>query len=464
MVKLDHEQRPSGWISDSWKVSEDGYTWTFHIREGIMWQDGFSLTADDVEFTMQTIMDDKIDSIYKFNLSNISSFAAIDNNTIKITLKKPNSFTAELMTFPVIPKRFFIKSNEEAAYKTKFPPGTGPYSIKSYDENECIKLTSSRTWWYRKVNEAKEIPYIPEIDINLYQCSAEMFNIFQMRSIDVISVESEQFNKYINKPDVITKKFPSRIFDFLAFNLSHPALRNKEIRQAIASSFDRTEIIDAIMPEKAIPSDVSIIPGSWIYDSNNLHQYSKVNKEVDKTKDDNLETIRNMRYLKLEILVNEENDTRVKVAEKICNYLNETGITATVHKEKWEDVLRLVNSKKYDIALLGCTVPPFPDLSYLYSTWYIPYPFYNNYPTVSNVAGFNDEQVNDLINRIFSENDYETRKSLFKEIKYIIDEEIPYIGLYFYYDAVFYNKSIRGKLDPYTWNEYNDITEWYINE
>jgi len=464
MVKLDRDQRPTAWLSDSWNMSQDGYIWVFHIREGVMWQDGFPLTADDIEFTMKTIMSSDNDSVYKYNLSNISSFTAVDQNTVQIVLKKPNSFTAELMTFPIIPRRFFAKSNKEDIYKTKFPPGTGPYSIQSYEEDKNVKLASSRTWWYRKINDAIDIPYIPDIDIKLYKYSAEMFNAFQMRSVDVINVESGQFDRYINKSDVIAKKFPGRTFDFLALNLSSPVLKNKEIRQAIALSLDKNEIIDAVIPGQAIPCDMPTIPGTWIYDSDKPSQYLIDGNEVNINKDDKLEALRQLTPVKLEILVNEENDIRVKAAEKISSHLMEVGIIATVRKAKWEEVLKLVDGKRYDIALLGCEVPSFPDLSWLYSAWYIPFSFYANNPTASNIVGFNNEQVNNLINCIFSINDYEVRKSLFREMKSIIDDEVPYIGLYFYYDAVFYNKSIRGNLDPYMRNEYNSIVEWYITE
>ena len=93
------------------------------------------------------------------------------------------------MTFPIIPRRFFNKSNSEDIYITKFPPGTGAYSIKLYEEDKSIKLTSSRTWWYKKIINTKDVPYISDIDIRLYKYSTEMFNAFQMRSVDVINAE-----------------------------------------------------------------------------------------------------------------------------------------------------------------------------------------------------------------------------------------------------------------------------------
>jgi ABC-type transport system substrate-binding protein len=73
-----------------------------------------------VEFTIKTILDPQNDSIYKFNLSNISSCTAIDDRTVNIILKKPNSFTPELMTFPIMPRRFFPASRKKMPLKQSF--------------------------------------------------------------------------------------------------------------------------------------------------------------------------------------------------------------------------------------------------------------------------------------------------------------------------------------------------------
>ena len=82
-----------------------------------------------------------------------------------------------------------------------------------------------------------------------------------------------QFDRYINKPDVIAKMYPGRTFDFLAMNLSNPILKSKEIRQAIALCLDKSKIMDETILERVVPSDMPIIPESWIYGDNNPSQY-----------------------------------------------------------------------------------------------------------------------------------------------------------------------------------------------
>jgi len=486
MIKLNKNQKPIGNLADKWYTSEDGNTWTFHIRDGVVWQDGYPLTAQDVEFTIKTILERNQNTIYRFNLDNILSFTAIDRNTIEIVLKKPNAFTAELMTFPIISKRFYSKidNNDKEVFATKFPPGTGPYSIQSYDENKCIKLTASRSWWKKKINENNEMPYIPDLEIKLYKNTREAFSAFQMGSVDVINVDNNSIGIYSGKSDVITKKYANGEFDFLAFNLSNNTLSDKYVRQAIASSLNKSEIVGAVLPGCAVEAGMPLIPNTWLYEMDEWVKSFSNNSQKTKQSDNVRELlIENgweeydgklykriygaLRPLKFNIIVNEDNNCRVKVAEKIAEILNNTGMDVSVHKEKWNQVLKLVNSKMYDAAILGCTVPPYPDVSYLYSAPYLTYQGYaasSAATAATNVSGFENEEVSKIIEKVFSSNNPDTIKGLYSNLKNVINDEVPYIGLYFYYDAVFYNKNVRGNLDPYLWDEYNNITEWYISE
>lgn len=102
LVKLDEKQMPAPVLSESWSISADGLIWNFKIREGINWSDGNTFTAEDVAFTVKSLLESKTDSVYSILLQNIAAYSAVDDYDFKLVLKKPNSFTAEMMTFPII--------------------------------------------------------------------------------------------------------------------------------------------------------------------------------------------------------------------------------------------------------------------------------------------------------------------------------------------------------------------------
>ena len=147
LTRLDRDQEAVPCLSDRWTVSEDRLIWEFHVRDDVTWHDGESFTAYDVEFTIQTILNPSINSPYKSLLANISQCVATDSSTIRIALKKPNSFMPEMMTFPVLPKHQFSTTDVLTASRELVPVGTGPYRFVSYDEGNGISLTLNEDWW-----------------------------------------------------------------------------------------------------------------------------------------------------------------------------------------------------------------------------------------------------------------------------------------------------------------------------
>ncbi|NMB97865.1 MAG: ABC transporter substrate-binding protein [Clostridiaceae bacterium] len=487
MIKLSKNQSPEGKLCDKWFVSEDGYTWTFHVREGIVWQDGYPFTAEDIEFTIERLLSYKQDTIYAYNIDNISSVTAINRNTVEITLKKPNAFTPELMTFPIVSSRFYSNpENVSGAFKMKFPPGTGAYSLKAYEENSNMLLTASKSWWGRKLDDTKdtiEIPYISDINIKFFKNSREAFGAFQAGSIDVIFADESDIDLYTGKTTVSSKKYINGKWDFISFNLSNTVLSDKTARQFIYSCINKSEIIEDVFQERVIESNIPLIPGTWLHETDEWIEGLSNNKENHESiytsskmellekgwEEYNGELFRNvygvLHPVKLEILVNEENADRIKIAEKIAQNLNDKGINVTLNIVSWEQLLNLVKSKKYDMAILGCTIPDYPDLSYIYSTPYLDYLKFSTtpeYPSATNISGFYNEKVQDLIEKIYISRNRNEIKKLFSQLKEIIDDEVPYAGLFFHNNAIIYNNNVRGDIDPYLWDEYNNITKWYL--
>ena len=106
------------------------------------------------------------------------------------------------------------------------------------------------------------------------------------------------------------------------------------------------------------------------------------------------------------------------------------------------------------MVLIGCTVPSIPDISFMYST--------SEIATGRNIAGYSNADVDSYLDKIRLENDASLKKAQFINMKSIINDELPYIGLCFLNNAVLYNKKVRGEMNPYQWDILSDLTRWYI--
>jgi peptide/nickel transport system substrate-binding protein len=448
MVKLDSSQKPVPVLSDSWSVSDDGLSWTFHIRDDVYWHDGVVLTANDVEFTIDKILE--TNSIYKKRLSNITAYAATNLDLLTVTLKKPNSFTPELMTFPIVPKHSYKNSILFGINNIYLPIGTGPYMYSEYEDRNYITLKAYDKWWNKDIT-------IPSIKIILFKEDKEKYSAFQTYECDVLSVESLKYEGYNNIPGILSKEYAGNNFEFIAFNTKNKVFGNKNIRKAISYAIDTKEIISDLLDDMAVESDYPILPGSWVNNEKTYHSYDK-SKAVELLKENGRRSTTS-----IEILVNSENEIRLKAAEIIKKQLEEIGIKIKIKQAEWKEVMELVSSGRYEMVLMGCRLPVIPDMSLLYSKSYF-LADSNNIEYCSNISQYMNKEADRLITKIFSEYDNNKKQKLYDELFDILNEDMPYMGLYIYKNALVVNEYVRGSINPHIWDIYNDITGWYITE
>lgn len=497
LVELDKKQKPVPLLAENWEVSEDLLVWTFRLRDNVYWHDGTPFTSEDVKFTFDLILNSGDDSIYKGNIENIESYYVENDKIFKIKLFEPDSFTPERLIFPIIKSaaKFTgdmgnaedlaagedelednnmegeeIAAGEgiEAATGIDFKPiGTGPYVFKEYKKDEYILLESNEKWW-KGIGEGEKgenLPYISRINIKIFKKNSSVGDAFQSNKVDVVHMSRAAWIRYNGRMDITLKRYPSNEFEFIAFNLSNDILKETEIRKAIAYTVDRTKIINDIMPGEAVASEFPVIPDTWMYDTNVISNEVSLEKARALISESGWEENRNGVLskrigwrnvpLELELLVNNDNDTRIKVAEEIKKQLSSVGITVNINKVKWDELNKRVKDGKFDMVFLGCTITPVADISFLYSSKEIEDGF--------NIAGYSREAVDSYLELILKENDYSRKKAFFTNLRNIINQDVPYLGLYFYNDAALYNKKIKGILNPGTWTKYEDYTRWYLS-
>jgi peptide/nickel transport system substrate-binding protein len=251
---------------------------------------------------------------------------------------------------------------------------------------------------------------------------------------------------------------------------------DKAARQAVNQAVDVDAIIDSVLSGNAQKSSLPVLPASWLIQginaSNDPHDDSDKKSQVARLLEDggwkqsekgyykNISGVR--KYLDFEILVNNNNPTRISVCNKVAGQLSEYGIKAKVRLVAWNELLGSLNSGKYDMEIMGVRVPQYPDISFLYSNSYIPALYTAGADSGRNISGYNNAVINSSVENLYSDNDSGRRKALFGVIAATIKEDVPYIGLYFNYDAVLFSKNVRGDTSPDTWDSYNGISGWYV--
>lgn len=482
LYALDSTQKPVPVLAKASAFSSDGLTLSVLLKDNIKWQDKMQFKAEDVVFTINTILDPKNNSVYAKNVENIESVAKAGNDTVVIKLKQPYSFMLNKLTFPIIPAHRYVdeKLSDADSNVNLNPVGTGPYRFSSYDSKAGVKLNLNEDWWNSQQtgvsgeaeatdtgldkNKAQmKLPYISTIEIKIYNNVNSANAAFQSREIDVLPAEYGEYRKYLGRPDIILKRFAGNNYEFLSLNIKKGPLADKRVRNALNYFLDKKQLVDSAASGIAIPAEIPVNPNSWVYQLADFGKTYDIEKarELMTQSGYTLDSKKN-RYikkgtkseLKLKLIVNDDNSMRNNVASAIAAQLGKEGITVEVAKIPWDNIKKTMSSGSYDMAFMGYRISSAPDLSFAYSTAEI--------QTGLNVSGYSNPEVDAYLQQILTQTDSGLQKNTYSNLLNTVLDERPYIGLFFLNDSMMYSKNIRGEISPYVWNKYYDISKWYI--
>ena len=235
------EDREVGILADSWNVSEDGKTFTFHVDPRAKWSDGKSVTAEDVQFYYDVIMDEKnLTPIFKVGLSRFDRPEVVDSLTIKMTAKESHwgNFweAAGMLAFP----KHVWAGKDFNQIRYEFPVVSGPYKIKTFREDRYVELVRRADWWGFKKNwnRGKYNFAFKKQDFNAY---AIYTSSIWMKQTDFDAVKKGWAVK-----QRIFNKEPIG-FQGMAINLRKPQFQDVRVRRALSMLLNREAMNEKYM-------------------------------------------------------------------------------------------------------------------------------------------------------------------------------------------------------------------------
>jgi peptide/nickel transport system substrate-binding protein len=258
--------KPTPDLATSWETSPDGKTWTFHLRDGVKWQDGVPFTAKDVAFTYNYIVDNQMGAMSSLT-TYIEKAVAIDDLTVEIRCSKPK---ANMITtwIPILPEHVWSKVSPKAAgasYQNK-PPivGTGPFQTVEVKKGDYVRMVANPTFWGQK-------PTIDEILFVTYQNPDTMTQDLLSGTLDAAwGIPSAQFPKVQSAQGFTPISYNLLTWDYLSLNCyegtsrGNPVLKDVAFRQALNWGIDRQKIVDLAWAGRAQPGTTIMTPHSWV--------------------------------------------------------------------------------------------------------------------------------------------------------------------------------------------------------
>lgn len=445
LVEIDEEYKIKLCLAkECAKISSSSYL--IKINNDIKWSDGTNLKAEDVEFTINKLKEGT--SIYSDNVTEISGIQLIDNSTVRIDLNKEDDFFEYKLIFPILQKANFTSG--DLNQNSKNPVGTGMYKITNISTDKIVLEKNSN--WNRKDKNAK----IETINIMLFSNMGDLYNSFKIGNIDIIHTSNINYQKYIGTIGYKAKEYRGREYDFLSLNCENEYLSQKEVRKAISYAIDKSSIIATVYDNKYYISDCPIDYGSYLYKKENVslgynkEQSKKILSEAGFLYKDNQWQKKNAsgitRSLSFNLVVQSSNERRNQVAELIKSQLKDIGIDITIKKVSDAQYMQYLQNKNYDIILTGINNGYSNNLEYFYGK--------------DNLAKYDNSDVNDIIAEVKNITDTNTLKEKYNNLFNIVQEDMPYIGLYRNKNILIMNQKVTGEINPNNYSLFYNFETW----
>ncbi len=457
LIRFDDQGKAQSALAKKWTVSSDGTEWIFELREDVKWHDGKPFTAEDVQFTIDVLKlnkGNKDGSIYSSFVQHIRNVEILKSNVIAIQSDSDLNNPIELFAFPIIPKHQF-KSSQDVYKKIKMNPiGTGPYKVISNNQLDYIKLTVNDRYWGDK-------PYITKILGKRLPDKETAITSIDANEVSIAEPVSFDWEKYNENKTLTIYEYITDEYEFLGFNFNHSILKDKKMRKALAYGIDRHEIVNQVYLGHATVTDVPIYPDSFAYYEEakkigiNLSKSKKLLSEAkwqNRDKDKWLEDEKGKK-LELTLMVNEDNDLRVRTADLIASQLQKLGIKVTVDKVGWEIYQKRIASGKFDMVLGGWKLNNNLDLRFA---------FHSDAIGTTNFIRYTNQKMDTLLNAIASEKIEREREKKLNQMQNLLVEELPYFSLFFKNNCLIAKNDIRGNVNPKPFDLYHNIQKWYI--
>jgi peptide/nickel transport system substrate-binding protein len=397
------EMQPS--LAESWEISEDQLTWTFTLREGVTFHDGSPLTADDVVYTYQRIIDEELNPSYRF--ATFKTIKALDDTTVEIALTDPTpNLLANIGAYKGV--GIVQRKNVESGKITDAPVGTGPFSLESFTAGQSIELAANEDYW----GGAPEIDGVTFTFVSDPTVALQNLQSGEVQWTD--NIPPQQVETLSSGDDVTLETAPSNDYWYLAANQNRPPFDDPKVRQALAYAIDREAITEAAKFGGATVNQTAIPESSeWYLD------YAPY--ETDPEQAQQLLEDAGASDLSFEIMVTNEYPESVRAAQVIADQMDEIGVDVKIRTLDFATWLDEQGKGNFDVFMLSWLGNIDPDEFY-YAQHHSDGGF--------NFQGYSNPEVDDLLDRARTEVDQTARKELYDQAATIIVDEASYIYLY----------------------------------
>ncbi|WP_039042819.1 ABC transporter substrate-binding protein [Sporosarcina sp. ZBG7A] len=414
-------------LAKEWSTSEDGLTYTFKLEEGVKFHDGTDFNADAVvaNFARWASGDAEKFPYYSSMFGGfdgdeaavIESVTAEDENTVAITLKRPQApflKNIAMSMFAISSPEAFAKGDDE--YERN-PVGTGPFKFVEWKANDSITIEKNADYWQEGLPKLDKVVFrsIPDNAARLNALTAGEIDLADgINPADGAKIEGDSKLQLFERP--------SMNVGYLGLTVTRPPFDKKEVRQAMNYAIDKQTIIDSFFEGRAEIAK-NPMPSSISGYNDEIEEYAYApEKAKELLKAAGLEDGFEMELWAMPVPRPYMPDG-TKVAEVIQSNLADVGIKAKIVSYEWATYLDKASKGEADAFMLGWTGDNGDADNFLYVLLDEDNIASNNYTYYKN------DETHKLFLEAQTEVDEDKRNELYMKAQEILHEEAPWVPL-----------------------------------
>lgn len=458
LVKYDKDLKIVGDLAASYQVSPDGLTITFKLRRNVHWHDGAPFTARDVLYTYRVIINPKTPTAYSEDFKQVASVTAPDPFTVVVRYAKPYAPALASWGVTILPAHLLEGRDITKSPLARQPIGTGPFRFKEWVAGQKIVLEANKDYFEGR-------PYLDRYVFRLIPDTSTMYMELKAGGIDEMGLTPVQYARQTGTPEFKARfnkyRYPSNGYLYLGYNLRHPLFKDKRVRQAITAAINKDELIQGVLFGMGQKADGPMIPGRWAHNPHikdipfNPDHARQLLAEAGWTPGEDGFLQKDGKPLRFTILTNQGNQQRLMTAQIIQQRLKQVGIDVRIRVVEWAAFLKeFIDKGNFEVVLLAWLTSQDPDM---YDIWHSS----KTKPGELNFIGYNNPEVDRLLEEGRSTFDIAKRKKAYYRIQDILADEQPYTFLYVPDALPVVSSRIHG-IEPAPAGIGYNVIKWYV--
>jgi peptide/nickel transport system substrate-binding protein len=455
LVKKDENYNLRPWLATSWE-QPDALTWVFHLRDGVRFQDGRPLEAEDVAWTIESLIEPKLAGLIT---AKSGAFAAVDRAeardrlTVVVRMKRPDAG----LLFNLSDGQFGVVPRGAGGDFGLHPVGSGPFRFVSQVQDKEVVLERFEGCWSDYQKEQPTLSQSTRKDGAPGSSRIERvrFEVVPDTITSALELEKGSADAASNvlTPDMVyalrdapgleTASGPGSNVWYLNFNVADPTLRDKRVRQAVALAMDRQAIVAALWRGHARLADTLLPAGQWAAatEAELAHYPHDPARAARLLEAAGLPAGRDGVRLRLTLKISQDETTRL-LAAVLQQQLRAAGIEMKIRSAEFGTFYADVTHGAFQMYLLkwiGSNEDP--DIyRYMDSSGSFP-------PKGANRGHYVNARVDALLAKAAAESGPEAegrRLTEYVEVQQILAEELPTIPLWFPDNVVVHTRRLQG--------------------